>query len=302
MNRLNGYEKYKYDGYTVFGTITSDEPVEHTVEDARTRTCDTGTRSDDSERKKRVKNKTIKNKRGFVLIACITLLCFCLSAVAADLFCGTPFSTYASLLFGSNKKSDYRSYYLVYATHSEDMGISYKNATVIRKEGGAGYVLKNGQDYYVILNAYEKETDANTIAKRQGSYGVFELKLYYFDLEKSKDLKETTTNENLYVEIVGTLYETAVSLQANIFTTQDVKVTLSSLKEKIVVAEETFEKTARNDGSNIVLDYKVLLRTMKSAIENLLNAEGDLISLLRYYEVSILHSQALFRDKYFKKN
>ena len=300
MDRWNGYEKYKYDDYTVFGTISSSEEVEHSVEDARTKKRDTGRGERAEDTKQNEPKRKNGNKTGFFLVICITVLCFCLTAVAADLFSGNAtFSTYANLLFGKTDKANYAVYYLVYATKGEDMGLAYKNASAIRKEGGAGYVLKSGESYYAVLNAYEKKEDAEKIANKQANYGIFELKLLAFDLEKAKGLKGAATNENLYEKVFRTLYETATAYQKGIYSEDNVKFALNSIKEEIAVAEESFERSSGNPAANAVLDYKVLLRTMKSSIENILSSESDPLSLLRYYAVSILHSQALFREKYF---
>ena len=299
MSRMDGYEKYKYDGYTVFGRISGEDEIDHAVEDARTRPRAIEENGEKQKPKKSREKARTKRTSGF-LIACITILCFAFTAFAADLFSGNAsLATYASLLLGKKQKENFETYYLVYATHAEDMGVSYKNASVIQKEGGAGYVMKIGKEYYVILNAYAKKEDAEKVAKKQATFGVYELKLYSFDPEKAKDLKGAAINASLYKKVVETLYDQAIGTQEKIYSASDVKAALLPIKEEIAVAEETFSRTATNGGANAVLDYKVLLRTMKSSIENIIQSESDLLPLLRYYSVSILHSEALFREKYF---
>lgn len=300
MDRWNGYEKYKYDDTTVFGTITSSDEPEHSVEDARTKKRDplSDERTNEKTRKKR--KRANGNRTGLLLVISITILCFCLTVVAADLFSGkASLSTYANLLLGRKDKTNHTVYYLVCATRDADMGVAYKNAAAIRKEGGAGYVLKSGEDYYVVLNAYEKKEDAEKIRDKQGNYGILELKLPAFDLEKAKGLKGATLSETLYEKVFRTLYETANAYQRGVYSADDVKIRLNPIKEEVAACEEAFERSASDLASTVVLDYKVLLRTMKSSLENILSSESDPLSLLRYYAVSVLHSQSLFREKYF---
>ncbi|GEM_PF-3321858 len=300
MDRKNGYERYKYDGYAVYGTISSPEE-EHAVEDARTRKGEPPERPrEKNHRTEKEPNVKKRERSGTILITLIAILCFSATVFAADLMSGSgSFSSYASIFLGKKEKKNYDSYYLVYATHSEDMGISYKNAAAVRKEGGAGYVIKLENEYYVALNAYERKEDANVVSERSLGYGVYELKLLRFDKKKASDLSAAEKSESVYKKICSALYESANLLSESACSPTDVKAALLPLKEELGALEEAFEKGANEKESTAFIDYKVLLRTMKAALENLLSEEKDLVSLLRYYSVSILHSQALFREKYF---
>ena len=140
MSRYFDYSSHKSEGYAIYGTISAPNE-EHTVEDARTpKTAGGERRRREVPKKKAPKAHSFSKKGRWLFIICLTLLAFSLTVVAADLITGNAtLAEYVSLF--RKKKENGETYYAVYASKSEDMGISYRNAGVIGSEGGAGYVI-----------------------------------------------------------------------------------------------------------------------------------------------------------------
>ena len=288
MRKEHGYDNYRLDDYTVIGRITL--PEEHLVEDARTPR--EGKKQKTEDRKTR--SPVIKT----LLTVAITILCFSLTLIAADIFSGkASIANYAALFY--KKKENGTCYYAVYATLSEDMAISYKNASAIRKEGGAGYVLKESGSYYVILNIYELSEDAENVKKRNANYDVLQIFIPDFNLKKTPSLSAAETSKDIFTEAYRTLYQAANDLAGGNYKEEDMKRQLVDFREKILAVENSFEASIRGKEDTATIEYKVLLAEVRSAFENLTEHSSSLVSDARYYSVMILHSYSIFAKKYF---
>ena len=238
--------------------------------------------------------------RSALLVAMITLLCFSATLIAADLLSGrSGIAEYAALFTNAKKGSSLMTYYAVYASSSEDMGISYKNAAVIRAEGGAGYVMKEGDIYYVVLNLYQERGDAESVAARSASYGIREISFPPFDLSKAKSLASAEGSKNLYEEAYLTLYQAANNLASDKYGAEDFRRDLLKTKEEIAATESAYAESIRGKEETVTIEYKVLLSEIRSAFDNLTQSEDHLVSDARYYSVMIVHAYALFSRKYF---
>ena len=291
MDHFNDYEKYRYDDYTVLGRISSLE--EHQVEDARS--IPHAISPDNRKENKKTKRK---KRKGVGVVIMMTVFCFSLSLFAADILGNhTGLSTYASLFLGK-KEQEKSVYYFLYASASPDMGVSYKNASAIRAEGGAGYVMKKQNEYYVIVNAYSSFSDADKVQKRNTAYAILSLDITPFNLKKTKSLSLASPYKDLWEKAYLTLYESANALASKSYAEEDMKRAIRSFKESIVAKESSFAQSAKGNEDNAVIEYKVLLAEIRSAFENLENSD-NILSDARYYSVMILHSYALFAEKYF---
>ena len=292
MNDFNGYDKYRYDDYTVFGRVSS--PEEHFVEDARTFP------SLDAPKEPQTKKAKPRGKgRGILITVMITILCFSITLFAADFLSGHSGIAEYAALFTRSKKDEATYYYAVYAAKSEDMGIAYKNAGVIRSEGGAGYVMKSGKEYYVILNAYASKEDAESVAKKQANYQIIEIRIPSFDLKKAKSLAPAEDSKDLYRESYLFLYQAANDLASGKYAEEDMKRALNREKETILAKETAYAENIRGQEDSVLIEYKVLLAEIRSAYENLTSGSDRLVSDARYYSVMILHSYSLFAQKHF---
>ena len=291
MNDFQGYDQYRYDEYTVLGRIST--PEEHLVEDARSR----HPAAKDFPINNNGKTKRHRRK-GIFLTVLITILAFSATLFGADLFSSkTGVAAYVSLFTGK-KNDDVVTYYAVYATSSEDMGISYKNAAAIRAEGGAGYVLKKGDLYYVFLNAYAKQSDAEKVAKKDANYSIYEITIPAIKKKKKNDLLIDQTTENLYRDTYLLLYRSANDLASGSIAEEDVKRNLQLQKERIVAAESAYCEKIKGKEDNGKIEFKVFLAQTRSALENLCGETTTLVADIRYYSIMILNAYALFVDKY----
>ena len=260
---------------------------EHFVEDAR---------SQKLPREKGKKKKSSGKAKTILLTAAVTVLCFSLTLFAADLLGKTgSIGAYASL-FQNRKKLT--AYYAVYATHSADMATSYRNASALREEGAAGYVLKEGDEYYVVLNLYENEADAEKVTERKSNYGVLKLEFPPFDVKKRPSLSAAENSKDLYKDAYQTLYQAANDLSAGKYQSEDMLRIVRRYKQKVIVTESAYAEKIRGAEDTASIEYKVILAEILSAFENLENSD-KLVADARYYSVMIVRSFALFSKKYF---
>ena len=275
----------RFDAYSAQQTLSE---ADHLVDDARTLPIPTETRA--KTKKPSGKAKTV------LLTAAIAILCFSLTVVAADLLGNkSGIVAYTSLF---QRKKPVRTYYAVYATHSSDMALSYKNASAVREEGGAGYVMKEGSEYYVVLNVYESKADAKKVKERKENYGVLEIEIPTIDFKKQKGLAAAESSKDLYIEAYRVLYEAANDLASGKYQEQDMLRVIRSEKEKVSATESVYAQNIKGTEDRVAIEYKVILAEIRSAFENLENNSDHLVSDARYYAAMIVRSFALFAQKY----
>ena len=269
----------------------SDPHIEHFVEDARTKPRSDMPKEESKNKKKFSKGKTI------LLTVMITLLAFSLSLVAADIIGNGGIRLYTSLF--DRNKTGVVTYYAVYATHSTDMSVSYKNASVVREEGGAGYVMKEGEEYYVVLNVYDDEESAKRVSERKANYGIIEVEVYDFDVEKQPSLTDAEIGKDLYREAYLTLYQAANDLASGKYAKEDMKRALASTKQKVTTVENTYSEKVTGITDTPAIEFKVILAEIRSAFENLEQNDERLVADARYFSIMIVRSYADFTRKYF---
>ena len=284
------YDRYRYDEYSVQGRISAAQ--EHLVEDARTRR---GLEEQNKPRRAR-KRKVRSEKSRTLLTVLITLLAFSLSLVAADLLSGRSTLTDYVAVFSRKNKEDV-AFYAVYAMKTEDMALAYKNASAVRAEGGAGYVLKDQSVFYVVLNVYADEKDAKSVAEKEVNYSIYEICFPQIDAQ-SEALSFLMPTKDLYFESYLALYQAANDLASGKYAEEDMKRSLEKQREKIAAAQDSYSESIRGKEDTVRIEYKVLLAEIKSAFDNLLSADKALVADARYYSVMIVHSYALFAQKY----
>ena len=292
MSNHPQYDRRRFDEYTVLGRVSSQE--EHVVEDARTG------RLPDRTRSNRAHNDKKRYSRTRILITVlITIFAFSLTLFGADILSGrSSIAEYVSLFTGKKNEKN-TTFYAVYAMSTENMALAYQNASAVRSEGGAGYVLKDQNTYYVILNVYLTESDARSVAAKEANYGIYEMISLPLNTENEEESLFSTT-EDLYSESYLLLYETANDLASKKYGEEDMKHILQKQREKIAAASESYAEKIRGKEDNYLIEYKVLLAEIKSAFDNLLSVSKNLVADARYYAAMILHSHCLFTKKYAK--
>ena len=287
---MKTHPDFAHSNYHFNEEITTNE---HFVLDARSKPRkDLQTSQDKGDKKTFSKGKTI------ILSVMITILAFSLTLIAADLIGNNSgIRLYTSLFH--KEESHETIYYAVYATHSADMSISYQNAAVIRKEGGAGYVMKEGDEYYVILNVYDDEDKAKSVSERKANYGIIEIKVYDFDIDKQPTLEAAENSKNIYHEAYTTLYQAANDLASGKYAKEDMTRSLMTYKEKIVAIENAYSENISGMTDTACIEYKVILAEIRSAFDNLEHNDAQLVADARYFSVMIVKSYAQFTQKYF---
>ena len=293
MGNYEGYDKYRYDGRVLYGTV-SETDMEHAIEDVRSPREMNVRNSVERENKKK---HCGRGRKGTIAI-CIAIFLFSVTVFLADVLSGaSTLSDYVALFTAADSGE---TYYAVYATHSQDAGISYKNAAAIQAEGGAGYVMKRGEEYYVIVSAYSSEKEAKNVTDKHAGYGITKIKIPAFSCSAHPTLAAAERGKDLYHKAYETLYNAANEMATGTYGTAEMKKILSSMREEIAAYEESYRTSISGKEDAAGIEYKVQLKEMLAAFDNLLAHENDLVAEARYYSVMILHSYSLFAEKYYK--
>ena len=294
MNDHSEYNQLHYSDYTVLGHISS--TGEHVVVDARTKNHESEKTSPRLETKKRKHPSRART----LLTVLITIFAFSLALFATDLLSGrSTLSQYVALFTGKENDGS-MVFYAVYAMKTEDMALAYKNAASVRAEGGAGYVLKDGETHYVVLNVYADETDAKKVAEKVINYAVYTLRAPFLDTD-SDAFSFMASTSDLYLDSYKILYEAANNLASGKYGKEDMLRAIEKHREKITAAQELYGESIRGKETPLQIEYKVFLAEIRGAFDNLITNSGSLVADARYYSVMILHSYTMFAQKYSKK-
>lgn len=161
----------------------------------------------------------------------------------------TLFAAFAALLaliivivglvavLGSGSTIDFETtfYYVCYNSPS-DVHSASSVSTLVKSYGGAGYVVKNGNDYYVTVSCYYKESDALSVCKTLKNKGmecfVQETKVKKKSLKGSakSQKKKYLGNLNTLLSLSVVCYDLANSLDNFTCNQSGAKAILSEVK------------------------------------------------------------------------
>lgn len=167
----------------------------------------------------------------------------------------------------------------------------------VQKQNGAGYVLKFQDKFYLIASVYENETDAEKVKKNLKNNNVdaevlkIEIPNYVLNGNFSSKEKEVLSNAgNCGLEIFKSLYDVAVSLDTNVTTENDAKLSCNQIYSNFVSIKTNFSTLFKNSKKtdNIATKLEQIEKTLKNLIDEKKEENQTFSSLIKLSYCKIL--------------
>lgn len=229
-----------------------------------------------------------KSAKENIIVVCTIVLCFMITIGLCSFFSGDGI-----LGTFSFAKSETQDVYAVSVGGYTDMTLARTTSDLIRKRGGAGYVL-SGETIEIIYAVYPDESLAKSVLSGLGEGSAYVKKI---EIKSSKlkwasgDIK-TATEEALkyYQTAFDLLYDTANSLYDESINEDDANTRVRVLKSQISEMKSAFYSGVEGDNGEQVTEVKLALITTLALLENIKTTGGraEFVSSLRYALVQLV--------------
>ncbi len=261
-----------------------------------------------SQKNSQKQPKSKRKQRGFVSKLLIFLLTIVVVALSTFVLSDVAVKGQLITVFGQmiDDKNVDRTYYFVCLGQSGDLLEARSLSASIRLQGGAGFVVKNGEEYAVIGNVFGSKEDAQRVSNKNSNSSVLEVKIAKFGYKKSDKTVETLV-ENVKNYGLGVL-DKLVDIQAGYMDgTLGKNEVYTALERERISLENTIElfkaQTIKYSEDSLVKDILLDMRVTQSfllGLEDKNQALPNLVSNIRYYACQICVNNMQLRQKYAK--
>lgn len=177
-------------------------------------------------------------------------------------------------------------YYAVLADGDADLETSKVNAYAMRLKGGAGFTIKNGDNYYNVYSVFEKKSDAENYAEQNGGK-ILTLSTDYYD-DMSGELKNYA---DYPVRTCADLNAVIDGLTNKELTTAQAIEKLNDVKEDFASTYDNMNNAAQGDDGNKSVPLLANASVALAALERLCDtsvSRPNLVCDIRYTVCSII--------------
>lgn len=225
--------------------------------------------------------------------ALIVLLAFgiCIS-------CGMMFSNIAmTLIFQTKIEKDEQIFYAISMKKSAKEDEIKKEVEIVQSQNAAGYIYKNGEDFYLLASVYENKNDATLVKEKLLSSGIeteiVEIKIKAKTVEGNFDAAQKLTLTNCLRANFNTykkLYDISVALDTGVKTQTTAKLDCNNIYSEFITVKSNFETLFSNfDNMQSELD-SIAVHLENLTHENYVNSSQTFSSLIKLTYCNILLS------------
>lgn len=239
--------------------------------------------------------KVYKKQHGYtpVIVLLLIVVCFSFTFLALDFLSGGFFlKEFDNTLFVSKNYIEEGKFYAVYSGKYNNLESARATVPLEQSRGGAGFVLKRGEDYYMLLAVFDNLKDAESVQKKQNDSGAYaEILEMDFPAVSTEGMNEKTkeatkTILNLPVDIYDNLYALSVSYSTKP-KDDNLSEALKSIRTNLLLKKESYindTATAGGADENILL----MIDSIKGVLDNI-DTEENAAANLRYAYCAILN-------------
>ncbi len=261
-------------------------------------------------------NREVRNKKrgyerkkiGFVSKVLIFLLTIVVVAMSTFVLSDIAVKGQLITVFGQmiEDKNVDKTYYFVCLGRSSDILDARSISASMRLQGGAGFVVKDGEEYAVIGNVFATKEDAQRVSNKNSNSSVIEVKIAKFGYKKIDKTVQTLV-ENVKDCTIRVL-DMLIDIQAGYMdgTLGKAEVCTAIERERIAL-ENTAElfkaQTVKYAEDSLVKDILLDMRVAQSFLLELADkkqALPNMVSNIRYYACQICVNNMQLRQKYIK--
>lgn len=202
-----------------------------------------------------------------IIVICTIVLCFMLTLSLCMVFSGD------GLVWVIGDKVKGENVYAIAIGGYSDLTLARQSADLIKKRGGAGYVLVGEDKGIEILYAvYKSESDAKSVLEKLDEKSAY-VKTITIDEGKfswcKKELKDSVREALNYYDIAfEIMYSTANKLNSNEMGIEDAKTQIKVLSSQIEDIKSTFYKNIENCNDDEITQIKLALVTTLALLDN----------------------------------
>lgn len=244
------------------------------------------------------KRKKMGRFRKVLIVSLLFIISVLSTIVASDII--TQGSLMGTLSVWAERSMMQYTYFALVIGQYDDLAQAKIQATQLRLQGGAGYIVQSGAQYWVIADAYEQEQDAQDVARKYSNAAVIELsqpKINY----KRYDAKYRGTLEG-YMDYSYTacdqMYRIATQLADGQISTAKALDEIYLLKLQMQREIDQFrpfaEQVGSEDMTKILADMQIIVSVLDTMAQQ---TDYALLADLRYYRVQLLYNFAALSAK-----
>ena len=187
-----------------------------------------------------------------------------------------------------------KTYYAVCVNSGDDFSYTSQFVNDVKLQDGAGYVLSYQNQYYLVLNIYDRQEDANTVAQNINNFDaeILPIKLNGLVLSKSFDAKQLNALKNSLNGVnkaFDCLYNLSISLDRGEIFDAEAKQKLQVFKETCQQDKEMLCQVFQNNFESIVTRAKIFASELVTNII-MLQSSQNLSSDIKYTLASTISS------------
>lgn len=221
----------------------------------------------------------MKNAFGKIFVLLLSLACIAVCVLLASVLSS------AITVSGTSSNSSYDGFEIYAISVGSYTSKQAAQATEedVMQRGGAGYIYKKNELYYVLVSAYERENDAKLVkenlAASNNACTIIKIEIAAPDLSKASSTSQAKAFLSALGEIKNSvlkLYDVSVALDTKAIDETKAKIQIIEIKGNL---EKEFEKLSR--GSNAV--DGIYYQTIKNTFSTL---ESELSALRNYQAIN----------------
>lgn len=231
----------------------------------------------------------MKNALGKIFVLLLSIACIAVCVLLASVLSS------AITVSGSTSSYDgFEIYAISLGSYTSKQAAEATEEDVMQR-GGAGYIYKKNEIYYVLASAYERENDAKLVkenlAASNNTCTIMKIEISAPDLSKTSSSSQAKSFLSALGEIKNSvlkLYDVSVALDTKAVDETKAKIQIIEIKGNL---EKEFEKLSR--GSSAV--DGIYYHTIKNTFSTL---EGELSDLRNYQAVNGISLSAMVKKTY----
>lgn len=233
----------------------------------------------------------MKNALGKIFVLLLSIACIAVCVLLASVLSS------AITVSGSTSTSSYDGFEIYAISLGSYTSKQAAEATEedVMQRGGAGYIYKKNEIYYVLASAYERENDAKLVkenlAASNNTCTIMKIEISAPDLSKTSSSSQAKSFLSALGEIKNSvlkLYDVSVALDTKAVDETKAKIQIIEIKGNL---EKEFEKLSR--GTNAV--DGIYYQTIKNTFASL---EKRLADLRNYQAVNGISLSTMVKKTY----
>lgn len=252
--------------------------------------------------------KNNKNPKGIVTKTIIFLLTIIVVAMSTFVLSDIAVKGQLITVFGQkiDEKNVERTYYFLCLDTSKDMLDARSISASIRLQGGAGYVVKNGDEYAIVGNIFVDKEDADKVSDKNNNSSVLAVKIAKFGYKRvDKTVQTLVENVKEYgLKVLDSLIDIQTRYMDGTLGKTEVYTALERERIRLENTIELFKaQTVKYSEDNLIKDILLDMRVAQSfllGLEDKNQALPNLVSNIRYYACQICINNMYLRQKYAK--